>query len=176
MHLTLAFFLTNCGNNGNKVADKGKDSTSSSQALIPRRQASERIAIKDDNLNAIYQHYLHLSNALTEGNVADAKISSNAIEAGAREMPGGHLIAASAAKITTASNIEVQRSAYSSLSNEMIALIKKSGLNKGEIYVEYCPMAFNDKGGYWLSSNKEIRNPYFGDQMLTCGEVKEAIK
>jgi hypothetical protein len=58
----------------------------------------------------------------------------------------------------------------------MIALVKKSGVSNGELYVEYCPMAFDDKGASWLSSSKEIRNPYFGDKMLTCGEVKETIK
>jgi Cu(I)/Ag(I) efflux system membrane fusion protein len=39
------------------------------------------------------------------------------------------------------------------------------------VYKEYCPMAFDNKGAYWLSESEEIRNPYFGKSMLTCGEV-----
>jgi Cu(I)/Ag(I) efflux system membrane fusion protein len=35
-------------------------------------------------------------------------------------------------------------------------------------------MAF-DTGAYWISDSKEIRNPYFGDAMLTCGEVKKEL-
>ena len=36
-------------------------------------------------------------------------------------------------------------------------------------------MANDDKGGYWLSIEKEIKNPYFGSKMLKCGEVKGTI-
>jgi hypothetical protein len=50
------------------------------------------------------------------------------------------------------------------------------GINaSGSIYVQYCPMANEGKGGYWLSSQEEIMNPYYGDDMLHCGEVKETI-
>ena len=75
----------------------------------------------------------------------------------------------------TMSDIEAQRAAYSGMSKDMIELIKKEGLSGGELYVAFCPMAFNDKGAAWISTSKEIRNPYFGEKMLTCGEVKETI-
>lgn len=39
-----------------------------------------------------------------------------------------------------------------------------------------CPMFEGDKGGSWLSISKDIKNPYFGDMMLSCGEVKKEIK
>ena len=171
-----AFVAAGCSNSGAKDTAKKQDSVSANQPLVRPPQTAKGIAIQDDHLNAIYEHYVALSEALIDGNMAQAKISSNAMEAGAREMPGGGRVAAAAAKITAASTIGRQRSAYSALSNEMVNLIKKSGLKRGEIYVDYCPMALNDKGAYWLSSGKGIRNPYFGDEMLTCGEVKETIK
>lgn len=34
----------------------------------------------------------------------------------------------------------------------------------------------NDKGAYWINGDKSIRNPYFGEKMMTCGEVKETIQ
>jgi membrane fusion protein, copper/silver efflux system len=37
-------------------------------------------------------------------------------------------------------------------------------------------MANGDQGAYWFSAEKEIRNPYFGDMMLSCGETRETIK
>lgn len=37
-------------------------------------------------------------------------------------------------------------------------------------------MVFNNKGGYWLSTEEEILNPYYGDKMLHCGKVTETIK
>jgi len=33
-------------------------------------------------------------------------------------------------------------------------------------------MAFGNKGADWLSEKDEVLNPYFGDMMLRCGEVK----
>ena len=91
-------------------------------------------------------------------------------------MQGGTAIASSAAKITAASGIEAQRAAYEDLSKQMMEKVRNSGVANGEIYVQHCPMAINNKGASWLSSNKEIRNPYFGEKMLTCGETKETIK
>ena len=44
------------------------------------------------------------------------------------------------------------------------------------IYVLHCPMADNNKGADWLSTEKEIRNPYYGSSMLKCGEVTREIK
>lgn len=117
-----------------------------------------------------------VTTALTNGDAAEAKIAANAIEAGAKDFSGASGITTAASKVTAASDIETQRTAYSGMSKDMAALIKKEGLSGGELYVAYCPMAFNDKGATWISGSKEIRNPYFGEKMLRCGEVKETIK
>ena len=73
--------------------------------------------------------------------------------------------------------IEMKRSHFSIVSNKLTEAIDKFGvaLNK-PLYLEYCPMAFGNKGAFWLSSDKEIKNPYFGDKMLKCGEVKRELK
>jgi len=36
-------------------------------------------------------------------------------------------------------------------------------------------MANNNKGAKWLSVEAEIRNPYYGDAMLSCGSVVEVL-
>jgi hypothetical protein len=58
----------------------------------------------------------------------------------------------------------------------LITLFKKAEITSGSMFVQYCPMANEGEGGYWLSSETEIRNPYYGDEMLNCGEVKETIE
>ena len=181
MSLSAVILLTSCGNNNsnekkNEMKNEKDTTKHEGHNMEKKSSLSGKVNITDDKLNAVYQHYVHLTTALINGDAAEAKIASNAIEAGINETPGGKSVAVNAAKITTASDIEVQRASYSTLSNDFIALIKKSGLNSGELYVDYCPMALNDKGAYWVSNNKEIKNPYFGDKMLTCGEVKETIK
>lgn len=134
------------------------------------------VNIKDDKLNAVYPHYIHLTTALVAGDLAEAKVAATAIELGAKELNSSSQLTTLAAKIGAAGDIEAQRTLFSDLSNDFIARVKQSGLASGEVYVDYCPMALNDKGASWLSNQKDIKNPYFGDSMLTCGEVKETIK
>ncbi|GEP97722.1 DUF3347 domain-containing protein [Chitinophaga cymbidii] len=172
--------LAACGNAGEKKGSS-TDSTASPaahnhEAMQGSEVTAASVQLKDDKLNAVYQHYVHLTQALIKGEAKEARLAGNAIETGATAVKGGEAIKAAAAKITATSDIEEQRAAYSTLSNEFILLVKKAGMNNGELYVDFCPMALNDKGGYWLSNNKAIQNPYFGEKMMTCGEVKETIQ
>jgi len=77
--------------------------------------------------------------------------------------------------IQSQSEIEAQRSAFKNLSDELFKTIKAYGLGGTTAYYEFCPMAFNNSGAYWLSDNATIRNPYFGDKMLSCGSVEEKL-
>jgi hypothetical protein len=79
-------------------------------------------------------------------------------------------------EIESAADIEIQRKAFSTLSENLYKSIKAFGLGGTEAFYDFCPMAFNNEGAYWLSDKTAIRNPYFGDAMLTCGVVKETLK
>jgi len=79
-------------------------------------------------------------------------------------------------KITQTSDVEEQRKYFETLSDNLIDAVEYFGVVENTVYRQYCPMAFKDQGAYWLSAEKEIRNPYFGDMMLTCGEVKETYQ
>lgn len=78
--------------------------------------------------------------------------------------------------IYTNSNISTQRIAFAVLNDALYASVKAFGLHHGRIYYQYCPMANGDEGAYWLSNIEEINNPYFGDEMLKCGETSETIE
>ncbi len=80
------------------------------------------------------------------------------------------------AAIQTEDDLEKQRGLFSDLTNALYASIKIYSVNGLHAYYQYCPMAFDNKGAYWLSLDKEISNPYFGEQMLRCGETKENLK
>lgn len=176
--LTVMFFISCTGNSGNKNENTNDTATHEHvHAGVSKSSApAADVQLKDDKLNAIYEHYAHLTTALTNADVSAARIAGNAIETGAREITGADQIAAAAAKITSAADIETQRKAYSSLSDDLISLVKKTGVSSGALYVDFCPMAMDDKGAYWLSANKEVKNPYFGEKMMTCGEVKETLQ
>lgn len=170
-----AIILSSCGNNSNPESKIETTASDDHATMEHTETANANTVLKNDKLNAVYQHYIHLTTSLTSGNAAEAKIAANAIEAGAKDIAGAQGIVATAAKITAVSDIEAQRAAYSGMSKDMAELIKREGLSSGKLYVAFCPMAFNDKGATWISTSKDIRNPYFGEKMMTCGEVKETI-
>ncbi|MGZ3874092.1 MAG: DUF3347 domain-containing protein [Mucilaginibacter sp.] len=68
-------------------------------------------------------------------------------------------------------DIDHQREHFASLSKNMYELLKGVKMNTATIYEQYCPM----KKAYWLSESAQIKNPYFGSKMLTCGKVTETL-
>jgi hypothetical protein len=69
------------------------------------------------------------------------------------------------------SKIDHQREHFEMLSKDMLDMVKTFGAS-GKIYEDFCPMYNDNKGGMWLSETKDIKNPYFGPSMTTCGSVK----
>ena len=84
-------------------------------------------------------------------------------------------IKAHSEKITITDDIEEQRKQFDFLSQALIKATKVFGIGEKTLYVQHCPMANENEGADWLSNVEEIRNPYFGDKMLTCGLVKTTI-
>lgn len=73
-------------------------------------------------------------------------------------------------------SVEAKRRSFETLSHSMYALIKSFRANRITVYKQYCPMAFNNTGAYWLSTRELILNPYFANKMLNCGDVVEVIE
>jgi len=73
-------------------------------------------------------------------------------------------------------DLVAQRLAFAGFNDAFYNALETFGLQQGTVYYQYCPMANGDKGAFWLSEIKEIRNPYFGDEMLGCGETRETMK
>lgn len=71
---------------------------------------------------------------------------------------------------------EHQRIVFEKTSDAMYGAIMAIEYRSSDLYRQYCPMAMNDKGAYWLSNETEIRNPYFGNKMLECGETTDTLK
>ncbi len=72
-------------------------------------------------------------------------------------------------------NCEKQRVVFEVISRNFYALLKNTETKNAGVYHAFCPMAFNDKGAYWLSEESEIKNPYFGKKMMECGEVTDSF-
>ncbi|WP_369899297.1 efflux RND transporter periplasmic adaptor subunit [Aquimarina sp. AD1] len=72
-------------------------------------------------------------------------------------------------------SLEEQRDYFISLNENLESMIKRIDSFSEHIYIQKCPMAGNNKGAIWLSKEKEIRNPYFGEAMLTCGSIIDTL-
>jgi Protein of unknown function (DUF3347) len=70
------------------------------------------------------------------------------------------------------SEMDHQREHFKTLSKDIIDLVAITG-TETTLYQQFCPMY--DKGSAWLSKEKEIKNPYYGSKMLSCGKVQKEI-
>ena len=77
--------------------------------------------------------------------------------------------------IAKSKDIDDQRTYFDGLSQNVYTLAKNTS-TEINLYQQYCPMAFDNTGAYWISDNKKVFNPYFGDKMLRCGKVTELIE
>lgn len=137
-------------------------------------------------IKPVLTHYLELKDALVKG---DSKRATNASAAfgkavgqldinalGAenkqRWMIRGADLSAKGSMLVTKQGLEEQRKAFYPLSKALIAALTDMGNPGLNLYVQHCPMAFNDTGADWISDSDKVMNPYFGDAMLHCGSVK----
>lgn len=123
--------------------------------------------------------YYHIKDALVSGDAKSAStnaeqfaktinsISTNVIH----ESKKGALLK-DAVKISATKDLKKQREAFSVFSANMYALAKAVKLSSEPVYQQYCPM----KKASWLSSERDIKNPYYGNAMLSCGKVTETIQ
>jgi len=138
--------------------------------------ASQSEEEKDSNIAEVLNHYFHIKNALVESDLEKTQAAAGEfLKSSAERNETYEALESSLKEMESAKSLEDQRFAFEKLSDEMYELLKASDSVGETVYRQYCPMAFNNQGAYWLSGEKEIMNPYFGDQMLHCGSVKEEI-
>lgn len=126
--------------------------------------------------------YLSLKNALVASDVTAVGQSAAAALQNVRSVQGQGEVSAAIdpivngfQQISAAASIEFQREAFIALSEQLISWASQGQSAEETLYVQFCPMANNNQGAKWLSVEAEIRNPYYGDAMLSCGSVVEVL-
>jgi Cu(I)/Ag(I) efflux system membrane fusion protein len=172
---------------GKKSMMNQTDETSKKMGMSNERM---KVSAKfQTQLKSVFEAYIPLKDALIKGDFKTAKQYSNTMKINLSKvdmkllkgdahndwMTISKSLAGFTRQFENASEIKGQRSIFKPLSEQLILAIEKYGINQ-EVYAQFCPMADNDKGGYWLSVEDKILNPYFGDQMLGCGEVAKTIQ
>jgi len=84
-------------------------------------------------------------------------------------------ITGSAQALVAQKDIEGKRKEFGNIADAMWTLTRTVRYGGKKLYWEYCPMAFNNQGAYWISYERDIKNPYFGSKMMTCGSVEDSI-
>jgi hypothetical protein len=81
-----------------------------------------------------------------------------------------HVMRQSAENIVIAKEIGEIRSNYSAMAPAVYKLAKMTNYNNS-LYYQYCAQSFDNRGAYWLSKAKEIKNPYAGQENKNCGKT-----
>jgi len=154
----------------NQSSDTGETQKKDSSSVI-----SKSAEIKDIETNEVYKNYIQLKNSLVTSDPAAAQMAGTELASALADIKGCENTSSIATKIASSNDLKFQRAQFISLSSDIIALLKHTEIGLGKLYVQHCPMANEGEGAYWISSEKEIKNPYYGDEMLDCGSVTETI-
>ena len=84
-------------------------------------------------------------------------------------------IGTAAQVLTTSKTLDDQRRQFETIAGELWTLTRTVQYSGEKVYWQFCPMAFDNKGAYWMSNDTTIRNPYFGQKMLTCGSTEDSL-
>jgi len=176
--LAISFILVSCKQN--KEVETVNTSTNTPET------ATVKVNPNSFSIKEIVTDYLSLKNALTKD---DSNATADAGKALAETLGKIDMKKLSGEQMKTymdiaddvkehaehiggnAGNIAHQREHFVLLSKDINDLIKTFGTEQ-KLYQDFCPMADEGKGAIWISEVKEIKNPYFGSEMLTCGSVR----
>lgn len=150
---------------------------------------SDLDSVFKSQITNVYRAYSKLKDALVASdsafaiNDANAVLSNlNKVDMNLLKQPEAHqvwmsekpLLNSQLNIVVHAKTLAEQRAAFLQISKSMINLIENFGTSQ-QVMVQFCPMADDFKGGYWLNNDMTIKNPYFGSKMLTCGSTKKII-
>jgi hypothetical protein len=182
--------FTACNSGGNKSIKTDDTTQVKSPEDIPVTPVSGIDAKPAASIKEILGGYISMKNALANDNGNDAASAGNTMVTAFQKFDKSSLTAEQKKAYEdveddarehaehigkNASNIPHQREHFDMLSKDMYELVKTFGGGQ-LLYQDYCPMYNDGKGATWLSEVKEIKNPYLGKKMPTCGSVKEELK
>ncbi len=150
-------------------------------------QTVQNVASSVNPLAAVYESYFALKDALVKSNGQSAQQTAGLLFDGIAAVsmeqlsPEQHEVwmkymqklSDDAGQIKKSDKVDKQRKSFASLSEHIYAVMKVIKYGK-TVFWQHCPMY--NKGANWLSLDKEIKNPYYGSSMLTCGSLTETIE
>jgi hypothetical protein len=161
--------LSSCGEM-KKQAPVAEKETPVAESVASRASETAGIGFDTEELNAFFTQYVALQQALVASDPGKAEVVSR--EMSQLSLQGMPEVTEAVASLAESDHLGRQRAIFFRL-NKALAPYLEAHLISGEIYQQYCPMAFENTGAFWFSDSEEILNPYFGDAMLRCGTVEK---
>lgn len=188
--------LAACNSSNNNSAASQTDTNKDTASVAHQMQDTMPPGMNMNNTSTVsvkdvIAAYLQMKNAFTNDNTNDAATAGKSLQAAFINLDTKTLSADQQKTINditddakehaehigvNGGNIAHQREHFDMLSKDMADLVKTLGTGGQTLYKDFCPMYNNQKGAYWFSETKEIKNPYLGKAMPTCGVMKEEIK
>lgn len=181
----LAIVFISCGNN-----DSSENSANESEKNVESKNPAQF----NTDFATLLNNYYHLKDGLVLSNDSTAStvagfanlLASNAdsliidniaVDSLSKITAKTYLqsISADAKSLVLEKDLEEKRKSFSTITESMYELIRIVRYDQQKVYYINCPMAFNDKGANWLNNTDDIKNPYFGKKMLTCGVVNDSL-
>ncbi|MFL5744337.1 MAG: DUF3347 domain-containing protein [Niastella sp.] len=169
----------------------------SAVGTVEEKQQPISIANNSDSFNQSFTQlinaYIDLKDALVASDAAKATAAAQTLRTAADSLKVNEIkgdstgviketaltytstITGSAQALVAEKDIEGKRKEFGNIADAMWTLTRTVRYSGKKLYWEYCPMAFNNQGAYWISYERDIKNPYFGSKMMTCGSVEDSI-
>ncbi|CAN5553100.1 DUF3347 domain-containing protein [soil metagenome] len=154
-----------------------------------KTEHTDNSSVDSSKFSAVYNNYLGIKNALSKDQNDSASFYAGQLLNMIEVMNTTHLTAEQLSvwnknkskikdatlRIKESTGIESQRDQFISLSLSFHTIILSFKDNSAPVYYQFCPMANDGKGAYWISEQSKISNPYYGKKMISCGSTKETI-
>lgn len=143
-----------------------------------------------EQLGQVFNAYTSLSRALADDDFERAKAAAPEVGAALQGvdmalldhdahmawMPLANELRESIAKAGAANDLDALRATFGELSMALASALERFGVQVSTpVYRVHCPMAFDGEGADWLQATEDVRNPYYGASMLTCGDVVDRL-
>ncbi|MEX0844612.1 MAG: DUF3347 domain-containing protein [Balneolaceae bacterium] len=139
------------------------------------------------HLEILLGHYMNAKNALVQDDFESAKeslkafaeevqssVEMNEHEEYTEKHADHHAnMVAAVEDASEAENIDSLRAAFKNISYELITAVENQEYD-GTLFKQFCPMF--EGGSSWLSTEKEVQNPFYGQKMHNCGDSAEIIE
>lgn len=167
-------------NTGDPILETGtpeaeKEDPNKKPDVVNYKDALADVSFTDTRLDIVFKFYIEMKTAMVNGDVKKVADATSYLMMGYANFGVDEAVLRRANDIVDAKDIEAQRQLLPGVTEDVAAMIE-GNIKSGKIYRIYCPMAFDNTGGQWLSQDKTIENPYFGESMLSCGTVQETIQ